>query len=366
MGSRLFSNTTNLMGGHDFTKPEHREKVGGLLGIDPRRIPQRNSMAYHEILEGVLAGKVKGLWVIATNPAHSWINQHQLLDVFSRLEFLVVQDMYHSTETAELADLVLPAAAWGEKEGTFINSERRIGLVKKVSKAPGQALSDFAIFRLVAHYWGCEDLFQRWTSPEAAFQILKELSCGQPCDFSGIDDYRMLDERGGIQWPYPADEPPLDSQRRLFADGRFYHADGRAKFIFESPRPLREPPNERYPLFLLTGRGSASQWHTQTRTKKSAVLRKLYPNNVYVEINPADARRLNIRPHEWVHVESQRGRIEARAFVTHSVPAGQVFVPMHYETVNRLTDAVFDPYSKQPAYKACAVRLRKGPREGGK
>ncbi|HVC94745.1 MAG TPA: molybdopterin oxidoreductase family protein, partial [Pirellulales bacterium] len=359
MGSRLFSNTTNLLGGHDFTNPAHREKVARLLGIDPALIPQCNSLAYHEIVEGILAGKIKGLWVIATNPAHSWINQHQLLDVFSRLDFLVVQDMYHTTETAELADLVLPAAAWGEKEGTFINSERRIGLLKKVAKAPGQSLADFSIFRLIAQYWGCEAMFREYTSPEAVFQLSKEISRGQPCDFSGVEDYRMLDERRGIQWPYPSDDPPQEPERRLFADGRYYHADGRARFVFESPRPLREPPNARYPLFLLTGRGSASQWHTQTRTKKSAVLRKLYPENVYVEVNPADAERLGIRPHEWIHVESQRGRIEARAFVTHSVPAGQVFVPMHYETVNRLTDAVFDPYSKQPAYKACAVRLRK-------
>ncbi len=364
MGSRLFSNTTNLLGGHDFTNAAHREKVARLLGIDPARIPQRNSLAYHEILEGILSKKIKGLWVIATNPAHSWINQHQLLDIFGRLEFLVVQDMYHSTETAQLADLVLPAAAWGEKEGTFINSERRIGLVKKVARAPGQALADFSIFRLIAEYWGCGEMFREWTSPEAVFQITKELSRGQPCDFGGIENYRVLDEQGGIQWPYPSDDPPREPQRRLFGDGRFYHDDGRARFVFESPRPLREPPNARYPLFLLTGRGSASQWHTQTRTKKSAVLRKLYPENVYVEVNPTDAELLGIQPHEWVFVESQRGRIEARAFVTHSVPAGQVFVPMHYETVNQLTDAVFDPYSKQPAYKACAVRLRKGLYEG--
>jgi assimilatory nitrate reductase catalytic subunit len=112
-------------------------------------------------------------------------------------------------------------------------------------------------------------------------------------------------------------------------------------------------------LTLLTGRGSASQWHTQTRTQKSAVLRKLYPRKVYVEINPADAESLGIRPGEPIYVESQRGRIEARAFVTQNVPRGQVFLPMHYEIVNQLTHAVFDPYSKQPAYKACAVRLRR-------
>lgn len=359
MGSRLFSNTTNLFGGRDFQNAEHREEVARLLDIDAARIPQRNSLAYHEILEGVLAGKIKALWVIATNPAHSWINQHHLRDVLGRLEFLVVQDMYATTETAAAADLLLPAAAWGEKEGTFINSERRIGLLKKVAKAPGLALSDFAIFRLIAHHWGSGEMFREWTSPEAAFQILKRLSAGRPCDFSGIRDYRMLDEQGGVQWPYPANDPPAERERRLFADGRFYHADNRARFVFEASRPMREPPNEKYPLLLLTGRGSAAQWHTQTRTKKSAVLRKLYPENLYVEINPADADRLGVRPHEWVFVESQRGSVRARAFVTPSVQPGQVFMPMHYATVNQLTLSSFDPYSKQPSYKACAVRVRR-------
>src|SRR5690606_5458779 len=136
------------------------------------------------------------------NPAHSWINQHQVRDILGRLDFLVVQDMYANTETAQMAHLVLPAAGWGEKDGTFINSERRIGLIKKVRKAPGQALADFAIFRLVAHYWGCAPMFRQWDSPEAVFQLLKRLSAGQPCDFSGIAGYQAIEAAGGIQWPY--------------------------------------------------------------------------------------------------------------------------------------------------------------------
>jgi predicted molibdopterin-dependent oxidoreductase YjgC len=198
MGSRLFSNTTNLFGGRDFTDAGHRQEVARILGIDAGRVPDRNSWAYNEIVEGILRGKIRGLWVVATNPAHSWINQHQLRDIFDRLDFLVVQDMYHTTETARMADLVLPAAGWGEKEGTFINSERRIGPIKKVARAPGRALADFHIFRLIADAWGCGDLFAEWTSPEAVFQILKRLSAGRPCDITGIRDYAMLDAAGGI------------------------------------------------------------------------------------------------------------------------------------------------------------------------
>ncbi len=359
MGSRLFSNTTNLLGGRDFENAADRADVARVLGIDAGRIPDRNSWAYPEIISGILKGKINGLWVVATNPAHSWINQNQLKDIFDRLDFLVVQDMYHTTETARLAHLVLPAAAWGEKDGTFINSERRYGLVKKVARAPGQALADFSIFKLIADAWGVGEMFREWDSPESVFQILKRLSQGQPCDITGIDDYRMLDDRGGMQWPFPAGSSATETHRRLFADGRFYHADERAKFLFESPLPMPEPPTPAFPLFLLTGRGTAAQWHTQTRTQKSAVLRKLSPQNAYVELNPADARELKISQNEPVIVESQRGFLQARAFVTPVVGVGQVFIPMHYETVNQLTDAVFDTYSRQPSYKACAVRVRR-------
>ena len=373
MGSRLFSNTTNLLGGHDFANEDHRNKVADILDIDSEQIPREPSWAYHEIIEGILRGKIKGLWVICTNPAHSWINQTQCRDILERLDFLVVQDMYHTTETAQMADLILPAAGWGEKEGTFMNSERRIGVLKKVRKAPGEALSDFSIFRLIANYWGVGKMFEKWSSPEAVFQILKQLSADQPCDITGINDYRMLDEMGGIQWPFvktagpvptgrssdtrPVRTGPTSSQRRLFEDGRFYHADGRAKFLFEDPRPMPEPPSDQFPLVLLTGRGTASQWHTQTRTSKSAVLKKLYPAKLYVEINPSDARKRGIKPQDTVIVMSQRGRVHASAFVTPNVQPGQLFLPMHYEEVNQLTDAVFDPYSKQPSYKACAAQV---------
>jgi assimilatory nitrate reductase catalytic subunit len=167
----------------------------------------------------------------------------------------------------------------------------------------------------------------------------------------------MLDDRGGIQWPYPADDCDKAAQRRLFTDGRFFHPDGRAKFIFAEPRPMPEPPNHNYPYLLLTGRGTASQWHTQTRTAKSAVLRQLYPHAPYVEIHPDDARRDRIRPSQQVVVQSQRGELLARALVTPTVQRGQAFMPMHYDATNRLTLAHFDPHSRQPSYKNCAVRI---------
>ncbi len=384
MGSRLYANVTSLIGGRDFMKAEHRAQVAGLLNIPLDVIPTKNSWAYDQIIEGIRDGKIKALWVIATNPTHSWGAQHGNNSsgtnaIFDKLDFLVVQDMFTTTDTAKRADMVLPAAGWGEKEGTFINSERRIGLTKKVSRAPGEALTDFNIFRLLAQYWGCGEMFAEWSSPEAAFQILKRLSAGQPCDITGIADYKHLDACGGIQWPLPesvkfqvssvqAQSTGLETEnlkletpreRRLFADGQFFTPDGKAKFLFDQPRAVAEPTNEEFPFVMLTGRGTSAQWHTNTRTGKSAVLRTLYPANAYVEIHPSDLTRLGLVANKPVAVLSRRGRIECAAVASPSVQPGHVFIPMHYDVTNQLTQSEYDPHSRQPSYKYCAVRLER-------
>ena len=360
MGSRLFSNTTSLLGGRDFRSASDRAEVAGILGIPESRIPDAPSLAYDQILDGVRDGRIKGLWIVATNSAHSWIDQDDFRALREGLDLLVVQDMYADTETAAMADLVLPAAAWGEKDGTFINSERRWGRVRKVRRSPGEALADFQIFRLIAHYTGCAPLFERWKTPEDVFDALKALSVGRPCDVSGIRDYRHLEASGGIQWPFSADdaEAPPVTERRLFEDGRFFHADARARFRFERSRSVEEPTSSGFPFVLLTGRGSSAQWHTETRTRNSAMLRRLAPERTPVEIHPADAKRLGIADGAAVVVASRRAEIVVRARVTATVPEGCVFVPMHDAATNRLTHASFDPHSRQPSYKHCAVALR--------
>ena len=367
MGSRLFSNTTNLLGGHQFENETHRKKVADVLGIDAERIPKKGSWAYDQIMEGILRGDIRGLWIVATNTAHSWINQKDAREILGKLEFLVVQDMYTTADTAKLAHLVLPAAGWGEKEGVFINSERRLGMIKQVSRAPGQALSDYRIFQLVADAWGCGSLFSRWRTPEAAFKMLRELTRGQPCDITGVTGYRMLDELGGVQWPFPEGAAPVArEERRLFEDGKFCTPDGRAKFVFEASRPMPEPAKAPYTFTLLTGRGNSSQWHTETRTSKSEVLRRMSPQVGYVEIHPDDAAALGVGPTDWVRVTSRRGAIELRAYLTRCVPRDCVFVPMHLVKTNVLTLASFDPYSRQPAYKACAVKIEKADGDGAR
>lgn len=357
MGSRQFSATSSLFAGRDFTSAAHRGEVAQILGIAAEAIPAVNSWPYHKIMEGIREGSIKALWVVCTNTAHSWVDQHEARELLGKLDFLVVQDMYHSTDTARLADLLFPAAGWGEKEGTFINSERRVGVIKRVRKPPGEALPDFAIFRLIAESWGCGEMFERWSSPEAAFEILKELTRGRPCDLTGVGDYAQIDHAGGVQWPCVGPPQAAAQQRRLFEDGRFYHPDGRARFVWEASRSMPEAPDAQYPYLLLTGRGGVAQWHTQTRTAKSPILRKLYPEGVYVEMHPADAASAGIAQRSLVEVASRRGRLEATAVLTPTIQRGQAFIPMHYEATNRLTLPHFDPYSHQPSYKDCAVRI---------
>jgi anaerobic selenocysteine-containing dehydrogenase len=354
MGSRLFSNTTSMVAGHDFSNLEHRKKVAEILQIPIEQIHDRPSFAYDEIFDAIEAGKIKALWIIGTNPFHSWIDSNKLKRIREKLDFVIVQDMYFNTESAVIADLYLPAAGWGEKDGCLINSERRIGTIKQVKQPPGQALSDFRIFRLLAEAWGCGDLFTQWREPESAFYLLRDLTINRPCDITGIDSYKMIDDCGGIQWPY---KKGSKSTKRLFSDGKFFTPNQRAIFHFTQSIPTPELADEIYPFFLLTGRGTSSQWHTQSRTAKSAILRKLSPERPYLEINSDDAKENNFTDGQAVTVESKRGKMTAYIFIATTMRRGEVFLPMHYPAVNQLTHPSFDPYSRQPNYKAAAVRI---------
>ncbi|HPV47110.1 MAG TPA: nitrate reductase [Kiritimatiellia bacterium] len=361
MGSRLFSNTTAMFALHEFTNPEHRAKMAELLRMPLHVIPEKNSLPYHRIMEEIDRGKIKALWVVCTNPAHSWIGKAPAIAALKKLDFLVVQDLYSTTDTAQLAHLLLPAAGSGEKNGTFINSERRFGIVQKVMDPPGEALPDFEIFRRIADRWGCGKQFAEWTDPEAVFRILQRTTAGRPCDITGIQGYAMLRERPGIQWPYPQEGADDSDHRRLFADGRFFTPSGRAKLLFD---PITSPPEEpdvNYPFLLLTGRGSIGQWHTQTRTGKVDMINKISPAELPIQVSPDDAARLRLAKGDRVLVKSRRGQTEAVVVVTNEVSPGHVFMSMHYYGTNLLTYPVFDPYSFQPGYKYAAVSIERVP-----
>ena len=359
MGTREAGFTSSLPGYRKFESLADREELAALWGIDAERIPTSRGWAYPDIIEGAVAKKIRALWVIATNPIVSFPNLAVLQQSLDGLKFLVVQDGFHPTPTSEVADMVLPAAIWGEKEGTYTNSERRVSKVNRAVNPPGEARADFDIFLDLAKKIGCYDeLFPGWTWPNDAFEEWKRVSAGRLCDYSGLD-YGLIERHGGIQWPYPAGAAQVKTTR-LYADGRFSTEDGKARLLPVEWEPFPEQPNNDFPFVLNTGR-TVEHWHTRTKTGKVAILERLSPN-AWLEMNPRDARSLRLKPHDSVDVVSSRGRVRGVELrVTEIIAPGQVFMPFHYPeaNVNQVTQSAFDPISREPNYKQCAVRIER-------
>ncbi len=363
MGTREAGFTSSLPGYRKFESAADRAELAALLGVAEERIPQARGKAYPDIVEAALAGSIRALWVIATNPVVSFPNLAVLQQSLERLDFLVVQDGFHPTPTSELADLVLPAAIWGEKEGTYTNSERRVSKVNAAVHPPGEARSDFQIFLDLARAWGCADeLFAGWRQPQDAFQEWQRVSAGRLCDYSGMS-YELIEQHGGIQWPYPADsrEAPR-ATRRLYAHGHFATPSGRAKLWPTAWQPFPEQPSTQFPFVLNTGR-TVEHWHTRTKTGRVSILERMAPR-AWLEMNPRDASTLGLSPHNLVDVISLRSRVErVELRVTETIAPGQVFMPFHFAeaNVNRVTQSAYDPISREPNYKQCAVRVEKSP-----
>ncbi|MEX2293608.1 MAG: nitrate reductase [Acidimicrobiales bacterium] len=359
MGTRESGFTGSMPGYRSFDDPAHRAELATLWDIDEARLPTERGRAYPDIINAVMNRKIKGLWIIGTNPLVSFPNREVLEAAFAQLELLVVQDGFETPTTA-IADVVLPAAIWGEKDGTYTNSERRVSRVRAAVPPPGRARSDFDIFLAVAERWGCrEELFPHWTGPRDAFEEWRQVSAGRPCDYSGIS-YERIDAAGGVQWPCPENDPsvPIGGTPRLYTDLQFNRPDGRAAVRAVTRQPLRMPPGGQYPLLLNTGR-TVEHWHTRTKTGRVPILEGLAPE-AWVEIHPHDANELGVRSGALVTVTSSRGSVDRlRARVTEIVRPGEVFIPFHWDErcANRLTTDECDPISREPNYKQCAVRV---------
>jgi assimilatory nitrate reductase catalytic subunit len=359
MGTRETGFTASMPGYRAYDDPSARAELAALLGVPESRLPAERGRAYPDIVNAVMSGTIKGLWIIATNPVVSFPNREVLEQAFGRLDLLVVQDGFENPTTA-LADVVLPSAIWGEKDGSYTNSERRVSRVRAAVPPPGEARTDFDIVLAVADRWGCRDeFFPGWTSPRDAFEEWRRVSAGRPCDYSGIT-WERLDEAGGVQWPCPADDPTvaLGGTPRLYTDGRYHRAGGRPLVRAVEPEPIRDRPRPEYPFVLNTGR-TVEHWHTRTKTGRVPILEALSPE-AWVEVHPDDAEGLGIRSGQFVRVRSSRGEVaRIRARVTPTVRAGEVFIPFHWDErcANRLTDDQFDPISREPNYKQCAVSI---------
>lgn len=365
MGTREAGFTSGIPGYRKFEDDRDRNEIARLWNVGVELIPTQRGLAYPDIIEGAVAGKIRALWILGTNPLVSFPNIDILKQALGNLDFLVVQDGFHPTPTTELADLVLPAAIWGEKEGTYTNSERRVSKVNAAVEPPGEARTDFEIFLAVAGRLGCkEQLFPGWRGPGDAFDEWRRVSAGRLCDYSGMT-YAELEECGGMQWPFPqnaSSSAAATASRRLYSNGRFQTDDGRARLLPTEWTPFPEQPNLEFPLILNTGR-TVEHWHTRTKTGGISILQRMSPR-AWLEMNPKDADQLNLQAHDRVEVISARGRVsKVELRITEIVAPGQVFLPFHFaETnANQITQSAFDPISREPNYKQCAVRVEKSP-----
>jgi anaerobic selenocysteine-containing dehydrogenase len=386
----------DLSGFRNWANDSHIEDLARLWNIDidqiPHYAPPTHAMQMFRYAE---EGSLRMLWVSATNPAVSLPQLGRIRDILAQDRlFLVVQDIF-MTETAQLADVVLPAAAWGEKTGTFTNADRTVHISEKAVDPPGQARPDLDIALDYARRMDFRDKdgqpLPPWHTPEEAFEAWKRCSAGRPCDYTGLT-YDMLRGGSGIQWPCNDDHP--DGTERLYANGQFFAAPdhceaygkdlitgaplepteyramnpfGKAIIKAAEFMPPHEPPSADYPFVLITGR-TVYHFHTRTKTGRVPELNAAAPE-VWVEICESDARRTGVGEGEQVEIRTPRGCVTAAARIT-GIRAGVVFLPFHYgywdeetpdhrRAANELTLTDWDPVSKQPTFKTAAAALRR-------
>jgi ferredoxin-nitrate reductase len=392
----------DLPGFRNWSNPEHVRQLAELWDVDEMTIPHWAPPTHAmQIFRYAEQGSIELLWISATNPAVSLPDLARIRRILGRAElFVVVQDVF-LTETARLADVVLPAATWGEKTGCFTNADRTVHFSEQAVDPPGEARADLDIFLDYADRMGFRTRrgtpLIPWRDAEGTFEAWKACSKDRPCDYSGLT-YDRLRGSGGIQWPCTEDAP--EGTERLYTEGRFntdpaysetygndlvtgaafsedeYRAKepaGRAFLHAVDYEPSPEVPTDDFPLVLTTGR-TVYHFHTRTKTGRAPQLHAAAPE-VWAELNPDDARALGVEEGDIVRIESPRGAVEAPARIG-GVRRGVVFVPFHYgywdtadgvgpgdgpgRAANELTLTAWDPVSKQPLFKVAAVRVRRG------
>lgn len=367
MGGREVGGLANLLSAHrDLANPEHRAEVARLWGVD--EVPATPGKTAIEMFDAVRSGEIKVLWIVCTNPAQSLPDQARVREALRQAELVIVQEAYANTATAAFADVLLPATSWGEKEGTVTNSERRITRVQPVVPAPGEARHDWAIAveiarRIEALLGRSSSLFP-YEAPEQVWNEHRESTRGRDLDITGLS-YALLDDEGPQQWPYP--EGAKAGRKRLYEDGIFPTASGRARFANTAWQPPADKTDPRFPFRLNTGR-LRDQWHGMSRTGTVAQLFAHAPEPS-VLMAAEDMQRRLLQDGDLVEVKSRRGAQVLTVQASDDMRSGQAYIPMHWGDeylggqdafgVNGLTSPAFDPVSRQPELKHAAVAVRK-------
>lgn len=307
------------------------------------KLSSKTGLTATEMINAAANGIINAMYIMGENPVITDPNISHTVEAFKKLDFLIVQDIF-MTETARLADIILPAACSYEKEGTFTNTERKVQRVRKALNPPGEARDDLSIIMEISRHLGYA---MEYADPE---DILKEFGALWPA-MAGIT-YERLYKNGGLQWPCPAQDHP--GTPHLYKDG---FTRGKAPFVPVSYQPPAEITDEEYPFILTTGR-NLFQYHAGSMTRRVEPI-ETHAGEPYVEINPVDAERLGIESGDIIKVRSRRGEINIKARITKRVNTGAVFIPMHYReaAANVITNDALDPCVKIPELKVCAVNI---------
>ena len=379
MGGRETGGLANILPAHrDVTNAAHRAEVEAFWN-SPVKIADKPGLTATEMFEALANDKpgnasLKAIWIINTNPLVSMPDVNSTEKALKNARFVVVQDVSNRADTVHFADVVLPAAAWLEKEGTMTNAERRIAYLPKVLDAPGEALPDAEIIWRFAQKMGFSDDFTYANAAEV-YQEYTRITAGTNIDITGVS-YELLKQKRTVQWPYAVEnrerEPSVGTAwiaeqetgtKRLFTDGRFYTPNRRAQIHAVPDENTSEPIDSDFPLVLTKGR-IRDQWHTMTKTGRVAKLNQHSPQP-FLQLHPEDAQTRGIQDGQLVDVRGRRGEVRVRAQVTEDVRPGLCFLPMHWgkrlsSTLNRannLTNSLVDPRSKEPDFKFSAVEV---------
>jgi assimilatory nitrate reductase catalytic subunit len=379
MGGREVGGLSTLLPAHrELNNPAHVAEVAKFWGV--KQISATPGASAVEMFDQLEQGKIKAVWVACTNPAHSLPNSQKVARALQNAELVVVQDAYLTPATVQYADVLLPATTWGEKEGTVTNSERRISRVRPAMPAYADSKNDWQIVVEFAkrlevelqklgvespRIHGDAEAFMSYSNTEEIFNEHRETTRGRDLDITGLS-YAVLETKGPQQWPMP--EGVSEGKARLYEDGVYPTATGKAKFVFANYEPVAEEADARFPWRLNTGR-LRDQWHGASRT---GTLAEFFSHEAepVIALHPADFKRLNLKPNSWVSVKSRRATITLRAKEDESVARNQAVLPMHWGPeffggksgvggVNALTIEAFDPYSKQPELKHSAVNIQR-------
>lgn len=365
MGGREVGGLANMLACHlDIGNADHRDAVRQFWKAPA--MAERPGLKAVDLFRAVDNGQIKALWIIHTNPAVTMPNANKVAKAIAACPFTVVSDLTEKTDTARLADVLLPAAGWAEKSGTVTNSDRTISRQRAVLPPPGQARPDWDILAEVGRRMGWTSAFD-YQSPAEIFREFAALSSvasrfEKDFDISGLADINDANyaELEPVKWPVRKHR----SGGRFFSDGRFFHPDGKARFVPVRHRPPATKTDPKYPFCLNTGR-IRDQWHTMTRSGLSPRL-SAHLAEPFLDIHPENAKPLGLSPADLVEVESSVGCSIFRARLTDTVTPGQVFAPVHWtgETapsarVDALVPSVTDPISGQPESKAIAVSVRR-------